>query len=412
LSTTITGTIRNIVTATVGSASNSFVRFVLRGTGGNQPRVTGSASIAPLQGGAGLFYSDIFADASGNVSGTVYSTRDAAGTGNGEIELGGSYTAAYFDMYVYANGVPGPAIPVHTKNTATLDISNVTPNTTTPVVTAPTGDTTYARLDAGNQPFTGSVTISKTGGLPILRVYGTGTSQFNGGTISLQSDASTANQARTWIQHIISDAGGQFGEAVFQQRSSGDVFISNWMLMDYNTATLTLNPGTGGVDFSSSKVKNANLAGASNGNAVTLLNAQNNLGAVTGTGADANLFTYTLPANTLATGKGLRITVGFNHSTGTAAVTYKFKIGSTTFSSSGANAATGQWFYTVTIYNQGSALASKLDYYIQGTSLPVTPAYNSGLAADFTSGQALAMTFSVAATDQVTPNMWMVELIQ
>jgi hypothetical protein len=162
LSTTITGTIRNIATATVGSSSNSFVRFVLRGTGGNQPRVTGSASIAPLQGGAGLFYSDIFADASGNVSGTVYSTRDAAGTGNGEIELGGSYTAAYFDMYVYANGIPGPAIPVHTKNAATLDISNVTPITTTPVVTAPTGDSTYARLDAGNMPFTGNISFAST----------------------------------------------------------------------------------------------------------------------------------------------------------------------------------------------------------------------------------------------------------
>jgi hypothetical protein len=179
----------------------------------------------------------------------------------------------------------------------------------------------------------------------------------------------------------------------------------------FTTPTIT-SPTTTGTDAGAETLQNKTLNGASSGNAVTLLNAQNNLSPITGTGADANLFTYTLPANVLATGKALRITVGFNHSTGTAAATYKFKVGSTTFSSSGASAATGQWFYTVTIYNQGSALASKLDYYIQGTAIAVTAAYTAGLSADFTASQALAMTFSVAATDQVTPNLWMVELIQ
>jgi hypothetical protein len=60
-------------------------------------------------------------------------------------------------MQVFRNSVGGPETPVHAKNTGTLDVSNVTPTSTNPVVVAPTGDSTYARLDAGNQPFTGTV---------------------------------------------------------------------------------------------------------------------------------------------------------------------------------------------------------------------------------------------------------------
>lgn len=152
--TVVTGHISNLDTTTPGTTS--WVRFWLRGCRGNQPRITGTGGIAPQVAGSS-FYVDVPANASGNVSGTIYSTRDAAGTGNGDIECGGSYTAVWYGMVIYNNGIPGPEIPVHAKNGGTLDISNVTPITTNPVVTAPTGDSTYARKDGGNQPFTGAI---------------------------------------------------------------------------------------------------------------------------------------------------------------------------------------------------------------------------------------------------------------
>jgi hypothetical protein len=153
-STSVVGHIANLDTSTPGNTAK--VRFWLRGCRQNQPRITGTGGIAPQVSGTS-FYVDLPADASGNVSGTIYSTRDAAGTGNGEIECGGSYTAVWYGMQIFNNSIPGPEVPIHAKSGTTLDITSVTPITTLPVVTAPTGDSTYARLDTSNLPFTANV---------------------------------------------------------------------------------------------------------------------------------------------------------------------------------------------------------------------------------------------------------------
>jgi hypothetical protein len=156
--TPVTGNVKDFGGGAVGSAANTFARFYLRGCGRNQPRVPSSSSaIAPKAGPSGSFFFDIAANASGVVSSTVYSTRDAAGTGNGEIECGGSYTSVWYGVVFYSNGIPGPETPLHAKNGVTLDLSSATPTSTSPVVVAPTGDSTYARLDAGNTPFSAAI---------------------------------------------------------------------------------------------------------------------------------------------------------------------------------------------------------------------------------------------------------------
>jgi hypothetical protein len=155
-STTIQGTLGNLGTGSAGHQAS--VRFWLRGCNG-QPRVNGVALIAPTQGG--VYYYDFNADNLGVISGTLYSTRDAAGTGNGDIECNGSKTSVWYGMQAFEFGKFGPEVPVHAKNGVTLDITNVTPISTNPVVTAPTGDSTYVRLDAGNGPGTGNLTFKK-----------------------------------------------------------------------------------------------------------------------------------------------------------------------------------------------------------------------------------------------------------
>jgi len=152
--TTIMGKMQTLGTGNANSGS--FMRFWLRGCGGNQPRINGTALIAPTQGG--VYYFDIAADSGGNINGTLYSTRDVTGLLGGDIECGGSETSVWYGMQAFTAGKGGPEVPIAAKNTAVLDISNITPITTNPVIVAPTGDSTYARLDAGNQPFTGMVT--------------------------------------------------------------------------------------------------------------------------------------------------------------------------------------------------------------------------------------------------------------
>lgn len=155
--TSVTGNVRSLGASTV---RNVTVRFYLRGCGGNQPRVTGVGALVPTQGS--VWYQDFVSDSSGNISGTLYSTRDTAGTGNGEIECGGSYTAVWYGMQLIQAGKTGPEVPIVAKNGTSFDISNVTPITMNPVIAAPTGDNTYLRLDGGNSPVIGPVVFTGT----------------------------------------------------------------------------------------------------------------------------------------------------------------------------------------------------------------------------------------------------------
>jgi hypothetical protein len=149
--TTIKGNVQNLGTGVV--ASGSFVRFYLRGCGGNQPRVNNTAIIAPTLGN--VYYFDIVPKSDGSIptGTTLYSTRDATGTGNGDIECGGSLTSVWYGMQPYLNGKAGPETPVHAVSGATLDISTVIPITFTPVVTS-VGGLTQLTLPGSISGFT------------------------------------------------------------------------------------------------------------------------------------------------------------------------------------------------------------------------------------------------------------------
>lgn len=131
-STTVTGTMGNLGTGTVNNGA--FIRFWLRGCGGNQPRVNGLALIGPSQGG--VFYFDFAAGAGGTISGTLYSTRDSTGLLGGDIECGGSLLAVWYGMQAFVGGQGGPEIPVHAKSGIALDISTVAPLSINPVTAA------------------------------------------------------------------------------------------------------------------------------------------------------------------------------------------------------------------------------------------------------------------------------------
>jgi len=140
-----------------------------------------------------------------------------------------------------------------------------------------------------------------------------------------------------------------------------------------------------------------------------LLNAQGNSGAVTGNSSAQTLYTYTLPASTVGTLKGIRITVGWNHSTGTASVTYLVTVNGQTaasilFSTAGAQTA------RVTILN--TAATTGVSTGIESTSGGSTANANTLTGLAWGSNQTVAFTFNVANTDQVTPILWLVELIQ
>lgn len=222
--TTVSGHVVDLGTNAV--INNSYVRFTLRGCGGNQATVPGVGVLAPTQGA--VWFKDFPVNGSGNVSGTIYSTRDATGLLGGDISCGGSFLAVWFGMSIWLNGKPGPEIPVHALNGATMDVSSVLPIQSPPVVAAPNGDSIYCRLDSANGlcPGTGGGSnVFKVNGVNLLNpaiVNFLNSAIFNGVTFSL-SNASLGN--------VQLGASGQF---------------SNSALLN---SSLTVNfaaPGTGG----------------------------------------------------------------------------------------------------------------------------------------------------------------------
>lgn len=182
---------------------------------------------------------------------------------------------------------------------------------------------------------------------------------------------------------------------------------------------LTIVDNQGGTRYSipsggvaQSTINNTKLTGVSNSNSVTLINFQGPAAAITGTGADATAYTFTVPANTIGSGKGIRVTTAINHSTGTASVTYKLSFGGTAIASYNS-AVTGYGRVITDIFNNvGSVTAQSIDngHLIINTSLVTGGGGSSAIAT--TSNQAVTFTFNVAATDQVTPIMFRIELLQ
>jgi hypothetical protein len=153
-------------------------------------------------------------------------------------------------------------------------------------------------------------------------------------------------------------------------------------------------------------LSNKTLTEASSGNSITLLNAQANAGAITGNGTAQVIYTYTIPASTVANLKGIRVTASWSHSTGSASVTYAFTLNGVSIWGS-SNSITGLFGLMTTILNTGAATGTVFGF---GTFGNINTVASSGLA--WSSNQVLQITFNVASTDAVTPIQWIVEVMQ
>jgi hypothetical protein len=110
------------------------------------------ALIAP---GGGLTY---FQDFTPNASGAILDGGSPALLfGNDVISAGGSTGVTWWGVAIYINGIPAGETPYTFNSNTSYDLTTAIPNTTNPVIPTPTGDSTYFRLDGGNNPMTGQV---------------------------------------------------------------------------------------------------------------------------------------------------------------------------------------------------------------------------------------------------------------
>lgn len=510
MSTTIAGNLKTLLGVAV--ISNCFVRFNLRGCNGSQARVSGTALIPPAKGTS--WYVDIVPDASGVLAGVTYSN---------DVDIDTTLTPGqhptWYGVVIYQSGIPGPETPYLLADGTTFNLNSAVAMTTQPVVTPPTGDTTYARLDGGNMPFTGQV-VGKNGSVSspgfafasslttgfwrqaadvigvsiagVLKwlVNSVGLLFGSGQAIGYSSNADPSLAAGdSWLSRLgagiigigtaAGNALGTLRAAILQiggsdtgitRDSAGVIDVGNGAQGDVSggikAASLALGGGTaltttnrtgtgnlvlatapsitnetvdiinqpaatafvikdnqGGTRYSipsggvtQATINNSNLTGASNSNSVTLLNEQGPAAEINGTGSAVTVFTYTLPANVMQAGKGIRIKYWANHSTGGGVQTHQVTFGGTAYFSNTDSGATGQVAVEVNIFNNAGVTnaqhGSTMGQNFPGATITTTSFTGLTSAIATTSNVTIAATFNSAAGTKLTPGQWIVELIQ
>lgn len=293
--TAVIGNVKDILG--VATPSGVQVRLSLKWTGGGVPRVNGVALLFPDSNGSDRCSSPMTVNPStGAITGTVYSTRDAAGTGNGEIEVNGSLIAVYYEVQLIKNGKTVFSFPVHAKNGVSLDLTSVTPITVPPVVSAPTGDTTYAQLSGGNMPFTGQV-VGKNGtvGSPSFAFA----SSLATGFWRQAADVIGVSIAGAlkWLWNAAGILFGSAGAIAWSSNSDPSAAGGDSWLTRIGAAILAIGSTNGGTngELRLAKVNKITITQPANGSTLTLTDGITLTAPVTGTAATGTGTTNKVP---------------------------------------------------------------------------------------------------------------------
>jgi hypothetical protein len=407
--TSVTGNLQDAGGAAVNG--RVFVRFWLRGCNANQPRAAGIALIAPA--GAPGYYKDFTPDTSGAISGTIYK--------NSEIECGGQTGVTWWGVQVYRDGKPGPEIPYNV--TGSFNLNSATPNTTNPVVPAPTGDSTYCRIDAGNCGFAGSPLPSAN------NTYDLGTSGAGWRDVWLSRALKpVSNNAVDLGTTALGFRTGYFSTSILPvANNSVDLGSSLSGFRSGYFATSILPVPDNAVDlgspsvrfrngFLSGNITGATLTSANNGNSVTLLDNQGTLAGVVGDNTDKMVFASP-SLGPFSAGKGFRVKVWTVHSVGTAAITYKLFYGATAVYTTSLTSVdnTHYDYFTIDVTNDTGTQNAQTIGTVDIVNNIAADNPSSGVttsAANLAVAGVIKWTMNAANTQTVIPKKWIIEAIQ
>jgi len=173
-----------------------------------------------------------------------------------------------------------------------------------------------------------------------------------------------------------------------------------------NTGTLTLPTSTDTLvgRATTDTLTNKTLQGAGSGNSVVLLSSlkQDAVAQLTGNSLDQTIWTFSIPGNTIESGKNLDFDIWASHDVGGSTITWKITYGSAVVSCLvGGTAVNEIHLRGMIANNNGVTNAQRL-----GLDCVSTNTTNAGTATgsvDTTSSQTLTFSFNVANTDKITP---------
>lgn len=197
-----------------------------------------------------------------------------------------------------------------------------------------------------------------------------------------------------------------------------------------NTGSVTLSPVSGSTTATLSMpdvtdtiaglaatqtLTNKTLVTGTSGNNVTLVCGAGPQSAMTGNGSVQTFISCSIPANTITTNKVIRAHVVWQHTTGSAAVSYNWIFGTGTNTSYSCSAGCNNTAQsdTVYIYETGSnAQQMEAGPAYAGTGSSTGSHTITGLTQTVTGSLTIGYQFNVANTDKVTGTFLVVEIIQ
>ena len=219
----------------------------------------------------------------------------------------------------------------------------------------------------------------------------------------------------TWLLRFVNDA-NSVGSTIMQVTRGALSAVSNIVFGAGGGAqTMFTSTDTVAGKATTDIFSNKTLTGASSGNSVNLLNEQGPAAEINGTGAAVTVYTYTLPANVMQAGKGIKIRYWANHSTGAGAQTHQITFGGTAYVSNTDSGSTGQVYLEAVIFNNsGVTNAQHGSSYTTypGATIPTLTFTGLTSAIATTSNVTITATFNSAAGTKLTPGQFIVELIQ
>jgi hypothetical protein len=232
--------------------------------------------------------------------------------------------------------------------------------------------------------------------------------------ISLQMNSSSYRPASTGFLRLKS------GDAINFKNNANNADVNG---LSENASNTVLVGGTAGMSAASiidSGLANQTCLGTDSSGLLkagtcggsgpaNLLNFQGPASPVTGTGSNNPFYSYTLPGGSVATGQGIRVKVGWTHSTGSATISYGLYLKSA-FIGGGSSAGTSGYILTADIWNTASTTGASIESFNPNNSTALVSA-QSLTSLNWASDQSLVIQFNVTSTDAITPILFSVEFI-
>jgi hypothetical protein len=389
-----------------GSASNSD-SWGLQDVLGSGANPTSTLSLSHLGGSTGATTVDV------SSVGTLKTGAINAGTN--------TVTGSIFQ-------IPGAAnLQIDTNRFGALGVrvQSIGTNAVQALTVMPSGtanETTF-RLHNSSDPLnTGALQFDLTGtNASIAGVnFGTGSapSMLTLSGLGLQVGASDTGLSRT-AAGVVAAGNGTAGNTsgTFEGRklqldgsTSGNTVLQSAAAA---SGTLTLPAATDTLvgRATTDTLTNKTLTGAGSGNSTTLLNSQDTLAAVAGNGTDQTLYTFTIPANTVQAGKGIRLTA-YILNNNAVAPTYKVTLGATSLALTPSAFANNIQMFRIEMFNNSGVQNAQVwtTYVVDSSTI-----LNTGIVTsteNFANAVTLKITANEANPNAVTPKKWIVELIQ